>query len=254
MIPIGDETWEINPSAENQSGLGIFVLDDNTPDPHGFDGWWPLDNTDLFDPENFGTITYGVIPEIPPAPENVELVEIIDETLLELSWDMPTINDLDHFNIYLSIESGAFELFNETVGTAFYYPYVINESHAFYITTVSQQGMESEPSEIVEWMIVDSENLPTPLVTKLNGNYPNPFNPSTNIAYSIKESGKVTLQVYNIRGQLIKTLIDEVNEPGEHAVTWNGKNIANKSVASGIYFYKLKTDDFQQTKKMIMLK
>ncbi len=90
--------------------------------------------------------------------------------------------------------------------------------------------------------------------TKLNGNYPNPFNPITNIAYSIRDAGNVTLRVYNLRGQLVKTLINEVKETGNHTAFWNGTNNSNKSVSSGIYFYKMKSGNYSSTKKMILMK
>jgi len=61
-------------------------------DPSDFDGWWPLDNINLFALAGFGTITYGTVPVAPPAPENVTL-EPISDILLDLSWDMPPIND-----------------------------------------------------------------------------------------------------------------------------------------------------------------
>ena len=90
--------------------------------------------------------------------------------------------------------------------------------------------------------------------TTLKGNYPNPFNPETNIAYSVKEAGKVSIEVYNLRGQLVKTLVDGVNEAGDHIIVWNGTNEAGKSVASGVYFYKMKANKFVSTKKMILMK
>jgi len=86
MIPIGEESWKINPSTENQSSLAVFVLDDNAPDPHGFDGWWPLDNTNLFNPEGFGTITYDAVLETPPAPENFTFT--VNDNILSLNWSL----------------------------------------------------------------------------------------------------------------------------------------------------------------------
>ena len=90
--------------------------------------------------------------------------------------------------------------------------------------------------------------------TSLLGNYPNPFNPVTNIAFSVKEAGKVTLEVYNLRGQLVKRLISGVVESGDQVVTWNGTNDSGKTVASGVYFYKMKAPNFTSTKKMILMK
>ena len=90
--------------------------------------------------------------------------------------------------------------------------------------------------------------------TKLGNNYPNPFNPITNIAYSIKEIGNVTLEVYNLKGQLVKTLVNEVIESGNHIATWNGTDNSNKPVSSGVYLYKMKSGNYISTKKMILMK
>ncbi len=259
MIPIGDETWEINPSAENQSSLAIFVLDDNAPDPHGFDGWWPLNNINLFAPDGFGTITYGSVPQTPPAPENVNIEgdNHFGEITFTLNWDMPVINDLDHFNVFFAIDDDDFELIDETIGIQYIYDYELipTTTYKFYITTVNQQGMESEPSEIVEIWTVDSENLPQPLITKLNGNYPNPFNPTTTISFSVAQTSSfVNVEIFNIKGQRVKQLVNEVLPAGRHIAIWNGKDDNGKHAASGIYFYQMKSGDFQQSKKMLLLK
>ena len=97
------------------------------------------------------------------------------------------------------------------------------------------------------------ENL-IPLITKLNQNYPNPFNPTTTINYSLRENSKVSLKIYNIKGQRVKQLVSDQLSAGQHSVVWNGKDENNKSVCSGIYFYKLKTSDFEKTRKMILLR
>jgi hypothetical protein len=89
----------------------------------------------------------------------------------------------------------------------------------------------------------------------LFNNYPNPFNPTTNIKYTIKERAHVSLKVYNAAGQLVRTLIDEVQAPHEvKPVVWDGSNNAGRTVSSGVYFYKLVTKNFSQTKKMVLLK
>ena len=85
--------------------------------------------------------------------------------------------------------------------------------------------------------------------------YPNPFNPTTTIKYSIKERAHVSLKVYHAAGQLVTTLVDEVQSPDEVSpVTWHGINNTGQSVSSGVYFYKLVTKDFAKTRKMVLLK
>ena len=98
------------------------------------------------------------------------------------------------------------------------------------------------------------ENTVTPAAGHLAQNYPNPFNPSTIIAYNMIEAGKVSIEVFNIKGQKVRTLINEHMTVGNHDVTWDGKDTNNKSVSSGIYFYKMKSGNYVSTKKMILMK
>ncbi|MBL7148609.1 MAG: T9SS type A sorting domain-containing protein [Candidatus Cloacimonetes bacterium] len=85
-------------------------------------------------------------------------------------------------------------------------------------------------------------------------NYPNPFNPTTTINYSLKENSKVSLSIYNIKGQKIKTLAHDEFTKGSHSIIWNGRDSNDKRVDSGIYFYKLKAGDYQKVRKMVLLK
>ncbi len=85
-------------------------------------------------------------------------------------------------------------------------------------------------------------------------NYPNPFNPTTIISFSIHEDSKVELNVYNVKGQLVKTLVNDFLEKGKHTVEWNGSDSSNKTVASGIYFYKVSSGKSSAMKKMLLLK
>ena len=90
--------------------------------------------------------------------------------------------------------------------------------------------------------------------TELTGNYPNPFNPTTIIAFSMNEACNVTLEVFNVKGENVKQLVSDQFSAGQHSVVWNGTDENNQPVSSGIYFYKLRIGNFQQTRKMILLK
>ncbi|MFZ1320793.1 MAG: T9SS type A sorting domain-containing protein, partial [Ignavibacteria bacterium] len=83
----------------------------------------------------------------------------------------------------------------------------------------------------------------------LNQNYPNPFNPSTKIAYTIPTNGLVTLKIYNILGKEVQTLVNEIKTSGSYEVNFNGA-----SLSSGVYFYRLESGNFIDTKKMFLLK
>jgi len=92
------------------------------------------------------------------------------------------------------------------------------------------------------------------MVTSLKGCYPNPFNPTTTISFSIKEKTPVELIIYNILGQKVQTLVNKPLEKGEHSVVWNGTDNKGRPVASGIYFYRMKAGKYTETQKMILKK
>ncbi len=97
-----------------------------------------------------------------------------------------------------------------------------------------------------------AQNLPEDFV--LSSNYPNPFNPETNIEYALPSDCQVTLVVYNILGQKVRTLVDAYQAAGFKSVIWDGKDDSGNQASAGVYFYSIKTDNFIQTKKMLLLK
>ena len=88
----------------------------------------------------------------------------------------------------------------------------------------------------------------------LTQNYPNPFNPSTRIEYTVPYNAHVTIEIFNILGQKVKTLVDEEKIPYNYYVDWDGTNDYGKKVTSGIYMYRIKTNEFVQSKKMVLMK
>nr|HPR18713.1 FlgD immunoglobulin-like domain containing protein [Candidatus Cloacimonadota bacterium] len=84
--------------------------------------------------------------------------------------------------------------------------------------------------------------------------YPNPFNPTTNILFSLPADSAVEMKVFNIKGQLVKTLVDETMAAGEHKVVWEGKNDRGKPAASGIYFIKIHTPQANRFLRTLLLK
>jgi hypothetical protein len=95
---------------------------------------------------------------------------------------------------------------------------------------------------------------PIPLVTALEHNYPNPFNPNTRISFVLSRSMDARLDIYNVRGQKVKALIDRPLTQGKHTVEWNGRDEQGRMVSSGMYFYRLSTPDGSFTNKMMLMK
>ncbi len=98
----------------------------------------------------------------------------------------------------------------------------------------------------------EDQNLPRKFA--LLQNYPNPFNASTTISYLLPITGEVNLTIYNLLGQTVRTLVQGRQSSGSYIIIWDGKNQDGSSVSSGIYFYKLKMENFNQVRKMIFIK
>jgi hypothetical protein len=130
---------------------------------------------------------------------------------------------------------------------------VPNGNYTYYVTAV-YGSYESEPSNEVTLEHTEVDLNIVPLTTYLKGNHPNPFNPETRISFALSSASETVVQIYNIRGENVRTLINEQLDAGHHSVIWNGTDDNDRSVASGIYFYKFKTDNFNETRKMLLLK
>jgi len=100
--------------------------------------------------------------------------------------------------------------------------------------------------------ITDLQSVPE--MFALDQNYPNPFNPETKINYQLPEQSNVAIKVYNLTGQLVQSLVDEVKAAGVHTVVWDGRDASGLSVPSGTYFYRIDAKNFKRTRKMVLLK
>ncbi len=95
---------------------------------------------------------------------------------------------------------------------------------------------------------------PEPLLTALLDNYPNPFNPKTQIDFSLADEVSVELMIFNARGELVRTLVNETMTAGSHTVWWDGTHNSGRPNAAGVYFYRLRAGDYHSVKKMLLLK
>ena len=124
---------------------------------------------------------------------------------------------------------------------------------AFFATITSPGGtVECDPQFAVA--SANEEASEVPEESALEQNYPNPFNPTTEIRFTLSDPGQVTLQVYDILGRKVATLVDGQLGAAAHTVTWNGRDDAGQSVASGTYLYRLDTSGFSQTRTMTLIK
>jgi hypothetical protein len=120
-----------------------------------------------------------------------------------------------------------------------------SDNYGYYVAFVARRNspITGRP---VDGGIVDQYSLAQ--------NYPNPFNPSTTIEYRLPSRGNVQVNIYNSLGQLVRSLVNEQREAGTHSVVWDGRDNGGSAVATGAYFYQVRTGDFVQAKRMLMLK
>ncbi len=120
----------------------------------------------------------------------------------------------------------------------------------FYTFTLVQNSQETGFTEEVEMTF--KSGLPT--VFALYANYPNPFNPMTNIKFDMAKAGQVRLDVFDVSGRLVRNLVDEERPAATHTVVWDGTDNRGGRVASGAYYYRLQTDNQMATQKMMLVK
>jgi uncharacterized lipoprotein YddW (UPF0748 family) len=210
------------------------------------------------------------IDNIPPgAPQNLRLTRVVtgNDTTWRLSWTKPAAgldgDTAKYYNIYrspwtvLDYEDGAnlYHITNNTETTftvTFAEP--LTRNYYFWVSALDRNHVESTLSNRVTLNVTtDVDDLEKPVTFKLEQNYPNPFNPTTTIPYHISSRGNVRLSVYNVLGQEVKVLVDEVKDAGDYLVKFDASNLS-----TGVYLYRLDVSSdnkvFVDYKKMLLTK
>ncbi|MCP4583340.1 MAG: T9SS type A sorting domain-containing protein [candidate division Zixibacteria bacterium] len=133
-------------------------------------------------------------------------------------------------------------------------PLSLAQTGDMYITAVGIDLLPSVDTVNVYLQSSVGDDSALPLRTTLASNYPNPFNANTEISFALPNESRVELEIFDIAGRKVKTLVDDYKSAGTHIVTWNGFNDQGKVVSSGTYFYRLRTDGDNLVKKMALLK
>jgi len=228
----------------NDNDLGANWYPSYLPYGDGDNGTPGEENSDLLfppveavnpDPEN-EAVDVSINPQL--TWENGEWTETID--LYFGTDDPPTTMVLDNVSAVESYDTGT-----------------LNYETTYYWQVVCRNPAGETESEI--WSFTteiefDQDDNLIPSISGLKGNYPNPFNPITTIEYALSADTKVRLEIYNLQGELVRTLLDSDLPAGYHSTTWNGIDNNSLPVSSGIYLYRLKAGAIVQTKKMLLIK
>jgi len=189
-----------------------------------------------------------------------ELVTDAGNAYVALNWLTPATHEHSATLVGYKVYRDGMILPTDVLDTFYVDEYLINGvEYAYYVVAVySGPDGVSEPTETVsatpsQPSSNEDDNL-MPMVTKLYGNYPNPFNPSTVLRFSLACEDRVVIDIYSIKGQLVRSLVNGVYGAGVHNVVWNGRDELGRSVSSGIYFYRIRTSEYTGVRKMLLLK
>ena len=179
----------------------------------------------------------------------------------DIVWENPADWHVDHADLYYTLDGGETweEIATGVTGDRFTWttPVAESEQALVRIMVFDSQGMLGFDTSDAVFTLTGGlsavENV-IPTVYGLAQNFPNPFNPQTEIRFDLPHPGKTHLVVYDIRGRKVVDLVNEDMGAGRHHVVWTGKDTAGRGVASGVYYYQLKSGDFVETRRMTLVK
>jgi hypothetical protein len=198
-------------------------------------------------------------------PENLDASEGLGDRI-ELTWDAVSHPDLVGYNIYRADwENGDYVKLNTNpVTNNSYTDNTIPDNHIYwYAVTAAYAGSYGDAESIESEKAYGSTDNVTgaeddsPAIPKeffLSQNYPNPFNPFTTLSYGLPNDTDVRIDIFNILGQRVITLVDEYQTAGYKSVLWDGNDATGNNVSTGIYFYTIEAGDYRASKKMLLIK
>jgi len=179
------------------------------------------------------------------------LVALSGDNNVELTWQAPASAIPLGYKVY----RGGVAISGLLTDCAYYDGAVINgNEYTYYVTAVYTQTVELASETVTVQLLSESDEVVVPLVTGLGGNYPNPFNPETLIRFSLARECPMVIEVYNLKGQRVRALVNDVFGAGVHNVVWNGFSDDGRQVGSGVYFYRMVAGEYVGVRKMVLLK
>ena len=234
-LPLGnDEDWKINTDNGN-SGLYLFVRDAATATMFGK---WPAENTETFIPTYYGVMNYHVENAVPEPPTNLRIDEQVNAigVYTPIMWDMPVMNDFDHFNLYfVDYPDQHVEVF----GTQYIFEVDDEDEVSIYVTTVDQAGQESVPSEILTFR-PGTEGVVETSQTALNL-YPNPVKNVLHI--SADWQGRTEVKFFDVNGRTVKHFV---------ANGLNEMRVNVSDLQSGVYFIRVSNETSTAVGKFVV--
>ena len=266
------------PSAVNPDGTWDFIgsFDATQSDEYTFRGTTLVDSTGSGNPYSVYIITahttnpfvwfisepdsgYSVDNLAPEPPLGLASEQSYVPEGLQLTWDQNMENDLWYYGVYRGTSDDFIPGPGNLIATPTGQEYLDGDwswdvDYWHKISAVDIHGNESIFAVTGPGDITGDDPLPLPETAFLAQNYPNPFNPVTAIRFGLPEAGHVSLMIYDAAGRLVREMIDSDIPAGHYNENWDGLFADGSRVASGVYFYRLSTKSFTETRKMILIR
>ena len=207
-------------------------------------------------------------------PGQVSLVSPINDATNQpvrpsLTWQQPTTGgDVTGYYVYSGSSANPYNSLNPennrvttitgATNTSWTYESDLASQSQYHWQVVAYNSTGLSPAS-ESWTFIiqtvsDTDNVSDIVATNLIGNYPNPFNPETTIKFDLKHDAHVLIEIFSIRGQKVQTLVNNNLGAGNHQVIWNGSDNSGQQVGSGIYFYRMTTNEYSSIKRMVLMK
>ncbi len=208
------------------------------------------------------TVSFSVTWDVPVPAELADFGgAVTPQSQVVLAWAVPSQSNNLGWEVFRSVDNESFERVGDmvtgdgTVNEFRTYEFLdealpVAEYVYYYLRQVDYDGSVSR-SQTIEVAMTSVQALPT--VMALSQNYPNPFNPETSIRFDLATEASVSVRIFDITGQLVRTLVSEARSAGTYTELWDGRTDAGIRVGSGVYFYELKAGSFTSMKKMTFL-
>tara|TARA_B100000405_G_scaffold297344_1_gene253130 strand:- start:53 stop:1078 length:1026 start_codon:yes stop_codon:yes gene_type:complete len=262
MLPPGTQFWV---SAEMMSPAGDFIGNGNnhvvlfakyfTADW----GWLGMHTSEPFSAENAVGDEWHYAEAMCEVPEGASTVQVGAMYVQATNDDHGPVM-LDDFYMHIPLTTTGFFVSNGMFADLALEAGVNDVTVAWDVW--SFDGFEATPSSSgsrelnihVDEAYASLHGVDLPTEFALHNNYPNPFNPVTNILYDIPEVSDVSLEIYNVMGQRVRTLVQGTQEPGRYQIIWNATNDFGQALSSGMYIYRIQAGDFVSVKKLVLMK
>ncbi|MBE0433655.1 choice-of-anchor D domain-containing protein [candidate division WOR-3 bacterium] len=240
----------VSPTLGDSNAYGIyysvFMITAHTQDPYV---WFASEPDSGYSIDN-------IPPETP-----YDLAAQIAGSDVILTWQVElSYPDFSHFAVYRDTIAGFTPGAANQIGTSEVAAYTDSAlavgTYYYVVSALDINGNESDYSNEVQVLItgVKEAGVGVPAVYALSQNYPNPFKTETGIRYQLPQPGVVTIAIYNVSGQRIKTLVEEKRDAGHYAVHWDGRSQDGKSVSNGVYFCRLEAGEYTAVKKILLMR